>query len=138
MTETVGGAGAGTFIQSGGTNTASTLTLGATAGSTSSYSLSAGTLSTTGTEIIGNSGSGATFVQSGGTNTVGTFMDIGELAGSSGIYTMSGGTLAAGTGIAAGRSGGGTFVGTNSVITAATDICRRGKAPGSTGQFHAE
>jgi hypothetical protein len=75
--ETVGSSGAGSFNQNSGTQTIGTtatpqnLYVGYTTGGTGGYTLSSGTLSVTGTEYIGDSGTG-TFIQSGGIQTIGT------------------------------------------------------------------
>ena len=82
--------GTGGFVQSGGTNTVSTvLYLGYGSGSTGTYSLSGtGQLSAV-TEYIGfNSAASASFQQSGGTNAA-SYLTIG----SGGQYQLSGGTL---------------------------------------------
>lgn len=105
--------------QTGGSNTAlSALELGAAAGNTGSYTLSAGTI-TASAEVIGLAGAGS-LTQTGGTNTVnaggpavtlsdgstlaaGT-LQIGLDTGSSGSYSLAGGTLAANTIVAANGS----------------------------------
>ena len=70
--ECVGYSGAGTFTQSGGTNSYENLYLGYNLGSSGTYNLSGGSLLSAGfgTEYVGYSGSG-TFTQSGGTNNCG-------------------------------------------------------------------
>ena len=79
----MGNSGSGTFNQSGGTNTVSNnLSLGASSGSSGTYSLSGGSLSGC-WEYIGPSGSG-TFTQSGGSHTVWDLMVLG-----SGTYNLS-------------------------------------------------
>ena len=105
--EYVGYNGAGTFTQTGGTNTIDeySLYLGYNAGASGTYSLSgngqllllAGALNpnlTTG-EYVGYSGSGS-FTQSGGTNNLafsGGLLELGYSPGSSGTYSLSGSGL---------------------------------------------
>jgi hypothetical protein len=109
--EYVGYSGAGSFIQTGGTNacsgTAGILFVGYNTGSSGSYTLSGGELSTyssnsTGSEIIGYDGTGS-FVQTGGSNSctgsdgnlfVGYSLGPGVQPGSA-SYSLSGGTLSA-------------------------------------------
>jgi hypothetical protein len=92
-TEVVAYGGAGTFIQSGGTNTTGALVLGSNtyAGSTGTYTLSGtGSLTTTGNETIGASfGGTGNFNESGGTNTMGGLV----ISTGSNIYTLNGGTI---------------------------------------------
>ncbi|MGD0461441.1 MAG: PEP-CTERM sorting domain-containing protein [Tepidisphaeraceae bacterium] len=91
--ETVGNNGFGTFIQSGGSNTAGSVYLGHSSGATGTYALSGtGSLSVGGTEYVGFSGNG-TFTQTGGTNTP-TYLNLGaQTASSSGVYTLQNGSL---------------------------------------------
>jgi T5SS/PEP-CTERM-associated repeat protein len=86
---------AGQFIQGGGTNLANNLYVGfLLAGdltglpSTGLYTLTAGTLLVSASQIVGDRGSG-TFNQSGGYNECAS-LSIGHQAGSSGAYTLSG------------------------------------------------
>jgi fibronectin-binding autotransporter adhesin len=90
--EFVGYGAAGTFNQTGGTNTVTNiLFLASTNGLTGTYSLSGtGVLVAHTSETIGQSGSGV-FNQSGGFNTTGA-MFVGLNAGSTGTFTLSGGT----------------------------------------------
>jgi hypothetical protein len=102
QTQYIGYSGTGDFNQSGGSNslTANTnLYIGFMAGSTGSYTLSAGTLGdNSGFEYIGYHGVGS-FNQTGGTNSLtgGAGLIMGTYAGPSGTYTLSGGTLSAGS-----------------------------------------
>jgi hypothetical protein len=83
----------GAFNQINGVARFHDLYLGRNTGSSSTYSLSAGSLTVTGTEFIGANGSGA-FTQSGGTHTVNELVvDSGR--GSS-TYALQNGTLMAG------------------------------------------
>jgi autotransporter-associated beta strand protein len=88
----VGSPGVRSFTQSGGSNSGS-LYLGYTAGTSGTYQMTAGTLTTGGIEYVGYSGTG-TFTQSGGTHTFSSTYDgnlyIGYNAGSVGTYEMSG------------------------------------------------
>jgi hypothetical protein len=102
--EYVGYGGAGSFTQSGGTNTISggLLYLGYYPGTTGSYSLSgSGNLSAPGEYVGYASGSTAQFQQNGGINST-PFVSIG----SGGKYQLTGGTLAASSGFAGALDGG--------------------------------
>ena len=133
--------GPGTFTQSGGTHTVgSDLTLGNESGSSGSYTLSAGNLSVTGAEIIGNArvGTGTgTFTQSGGTNAVGNVFILGDYSGGSGSYTLTAGSLSVnGPEEDIGYNGTGTFTqsgGTNSVNNGTVTIAAN---PGSSGTYN--
>jgi hypothetical protein len=88
------------FIVNGGTanrtqlgETYGTLALGSGAGR-GTVLMTAGNLTATSYEYLGNSGKG-TFTQSGGANAVGTELDIGYNTGSSGTYNLSGSGLLA-------------------------------------------
>jgi len=99
----------GNFIQSGGTNTATGLYLGGRSGATGSYNLGGtGALNLSGSEEVGEAGTG-TFTQTGGTNTVTGTLTVAADAGSSGTYNMQGGTLAAGAIVV--NSGGAFYAG---------------------------
>jgi autotransporter-associated beta strand protein len=95
--ENVGYGGTGTFTQSGGTNTATTLYLGSSP--SSSYNLSGSGVLSGAAEYVGSSGSG-TFNQSGGTNEVSSYFMVGSL----GTYNLTGGAL-----LVPGIQGTGTF-----------------------------
>jgi autotransporter-associated beta strand protein len=135
--ETVGFAGAGTFIQSGGDNTIdgsiySELDIGQYSGANGKYSLTAGTLSVSQAEYIGESGNG-TFIQTGGTNMSGDFY-VAESTGSSGIYSLSGsGSLTALIETIAG-AGSGTFIQTGGVNDA-TGALYIGSENGANGIY---
>jgi hypothetical protein len=133
--EYVGYTGNGTLSQSGGSNSASELFLGFSAGSEGAYSLSGtGSLSTTSGEIVGDQGSG-TFVQSAGINTLtgGPALILGSAHGANGQYTLSGtGIITANTELI-GYVGDGTFIqsgGSNNVNGLALAI-----ASGSNGVY---
>jgi fibronectin-binding autotransporter adhesin len=119
--EDIGVYGAGTFIQTGGTNSAHCLHLGGYgAGSTGIYNLSGTGLLSSPFEQIGRVGTG-TFTQTGGTNSItmtGTSSDyglvLGQSSGSNGTYNLNGGTLilktlGKGSGTATFNFGGGTL-----------------------------
>jgi fibronectin-binding autotransporter adhesin len=93
--EYVGVSGTGTFSQSGGSNvlgSSGLLHIGYLAGSSGSYTLSGGSsLSTSGSEIIGENGAGS-FTQINGVNTANSLV-IGAATASNGNYSLSGGTL---------------------------------------------
>jgi fibronectin-binding autotransporter adhesin len=115
-TEIVGYLGAGTFNQSGGTNTINSngaangvLYLGFGGVSTGSYVLSGtGSLSVSGIEYVGYNGSG-NFNQTNGSNSV-SGLYLGYNGSVTGAYTLGGGSLLVGTGSEyVGYSGTGTF-----------------------------
>ena len=97
----VGDKASGSFVQSGGTHTITTLSVGRQnvpwlgVRGQGSYTLSAGTL-TAGNETIGSSGDG-TFVQTGGTHTVTGTLGIAQNSTATGTFTLAGGTLHVGT-----------------------------------------
>jgi hypothetical protein len=96
--EFIGNAGAGTFTQSGGTNTAGTMYIANEAGSTGSYSMSAGVLSLTNAYVGGGDhgaeGAGSLTI-SGGSATISQTLTVYVQTGSP--LTLSGGTLSVGT-----------------------------------------
>jgi hypothetical protein len=117
--ESVGGAGAGLFSQSAGSNTTSAaVTIGQLSTGNGSYSLSGtGALHAAGGESVGSAGVG-NFNQSGGTNTDDVDLNVAANSGSTGGYTLSGGSLAVsgnlivgGTSSAAGGAGSFTLSG---------------------------
>ncbi len=84
-----------TFNQGGGTGAFTDLYLGRNAGNSSTYNLSAGSV-TAANEYVGNSGTG-TLNQTGGSNTLTGALTLAANAGSSGTYNLQGGSLTAGT-----------------------------------------
>lgn len=86
--EYIGYCGTGNFNQSGGTNTASYIVLGANSGSTGTYTLSSGTLSCAYIGI-GQIGSG-NLNQTGGSLSASDHFSVGNLTGANGTYTLSG------------------------------------------------
>ena len=84
----VSNGGAGTFTQSGGSNTTGVLILGNDSSDNGSYILNGTGLLSASTEYLGNSGTGS-FTQSGGTNTASYTLFLGLGTGSSGTYTLS-------------------------------------------------
>lgn len=102
----VGNAGHAEFLQNGGSNTVNTTMSHAEAeGSSSVYTLNAGTLSVLGTEYVGYWGN-AQFNQNGGLHTV-NHLDVGRKRGT-GTYNMNAGTLIASNGLVVGTIPGGT------------------------------
>ena len=138
--EYIGYSGAGTFIQSGGTNNGGNFYLGYNTNSSGSYTLSgSGVLRAT--ERVGYSGTG-TFTQYGGTNNstgsgVAGALCLGYNSGSSGSYTLTGsGVLSAGFNENVGLDGVGTFVqsgGSNSVTNGGSLYL--GHDSGSSGSY---
>ncbi len=110
--ETIGLTGTGTFVQTGGSNSVSSLFLGYNGNG--SYSLSGGVLSA-GTESFGYAGtSTGVFNQTGGTNTTTSLVFISKAGGPCGTYNLNGGILRFGTipqpiGVVAFNFGGGTL-----------------------------
>jgi hypothetical protein len=100
--EVIGAFGVGSLAQSGGSNVAGTLSVGGDQfyGNNNAegiFSLSGGTLTVPGLEVIAGYGeSTGTFIQSGGINTVGTLLiggfPSGQIGGF-GSYLLAGGTL---------------------------------------------
>ena len=153
--EYVGYSAAGSFTQSGGTNTinvytfATGLCLGYNPGSSGTYLLSGtGQLQTLGSaygafEIVGNSGSGA-FTQTGGINTVSDYnggnLFLGDNPGSSGTYILSGaGRLSAlgqdqGGAEYVGYSGTGSFTQSGGTNTVSSNVSL-GNNAGSSGTY---
>ena len=75
----VGYSGAGTFTQSGGTNSIqNNLALSANAGGSGTYNLSGSGQLSASYEYVGCSGTG-TFTQSGGTNSIGSYLYLGNV-----------------------------------------------------------
>ena len=140
-TQYVGFSAAGSFLQSGGTNTiASGLYVGDGLGSSGSYGLSGSGLLSAANEYAGLGGSGV-FTQSGGTNTVWNRLQVGTAAGTGvyalsgsgllsasavdidfgGSFTQSGGTVSGSISLAVSPSSSGTYnLGGNGVIAAST------------------
>ncbi len=88
----VGSPGTGSFTQSAGTNSLSSLYIGNNASSSGTYNLTGGGLNLGNYEIIGESGTGR-FMQSGGTNSVFGAVLLGNNSGGSGMYNLSGSGL---------------------------------------------
>ncbi len=107
---TVGYDASATFTQTGGTNTISWgLTVGRSAGSNGTYTLSGTGQLSADYEYIGDFGTG-TFIQTGGTNTLSSDLYLGYYASSYGTYSISDGTLDVRDGlIQIGRDGIGLF-----------------------------
>ena len=105
--------GTGTFVQNGGTHTATLLTAGYTSAATGSYTLNAGTLTVTQTEYIGLSGRGS-FTQTGGAHAAPTLLigmsSNGTNAASNGSFQLAGGSLAVANQEQIGIDGVGAFV----------------------------
>jgi hypothetical protein len=141
--EVVGYSGTGNFNQNGGTNTAAYVVVGSEVGSNGTFTLSSGSLATSGpgsvSEIIGSSGTG-TFNQTGGTNTVtgANGLSVGDGAGSMGTYKLSGtATLSVNRNEIVGKYGTGTFDqtgGTNTMTGGAYDLSV-GDNTGSIGTY---
>ncbi len=138
-TEVIGNVGTGSFMQTGGSNSAVNFYVGTT-GSGGTYSLgtATSTLTVTGGEYIGYVTTG-TFTQTDGTNTVsGAGLDLGGFSGGgNGSYTLSGGTLSlSSTSEIIGDDGIGKFTqtdGTNFINFNSTFIV--GNTANSTGNY---
>lgn len=117
--ESIGVYGTGTFNQSGGSNDAVTMILGANVGGTGTYNLSNGTLTTYRRLNIGYKGDG-TFNQSGGITYANQGVLVGVEVGGSGIYNLSNGSLVKMSGVydfSVGCSGTGTFNQTGGTVS---------------------
>ncbi len=102
----IGEFGPGIFIQTGGTNSPSTITIASDGGINGTSVLSDGTLDFNGQMVVGSHGNG-TFNQSGGTASVST-MKIAISPGSHGAANFSGGTFSSQS-IVVGQSGTGVM-----------------------------
>jgi fibronectin-binding autotransporter adhesin len=141
----VGNSGTGTVTQTGTTtmNIARSLDLGATAGSTGSYSLSGGTLNTsTGGNynmIVGDAGTGSVTQSAGNVNVDGnTQLVLGNASTGNGSYSLSGsGTLALpNTGsVTIGSSGSGTLTQTGGTLSINNGSLSLGVNSGSHGTY---
>jgi hypothetical protein len=87
----VGSTGAGTFTQTGGTNSIS-LDLGDNSGTSGTYNLSGMGILSAYREYIGYRGTGS-FTQTSGTNSISSYLYLGFNSGSIGTYNLNGGTL---------------------------------------------
>jgi fibronectin-binding autotransporter adhesin len=120
--EFVGNQGTGTFTQSGGSNNASLLSVGAVAGSSGTYILNGLSHLTVTNEYIGSGGKGV-FTQTNGQNICGNEVDLGRSSGSVGSYTIGGtgaSLVAEGSMYIGGSSGGAGGAGTLTVNAGAT------------------
>ena len=141
--EYIGYSGNGSFIQTGGTNTITTiytdgLILGNKSMSTGVYNLSGSSLlsisSSSSGEIIGYSGTGI-FIQLGGTNSSKYYVTLGYQAGSSGNYTLDGEALLSSAYEGVGYYGTGSFsqLGGSNIISTQLIL---GQVSGSTGTYN--
>jgi autotransporter-associated beta strand protein len=134
----VGYGGAGTFTQSGGSNTTGVLILGNNSGDNGSYTLNGTGLLSASTEYLGNSGTGS-FTQSGGTNTASYTLFLGLGTGSSGTYTLNAGSLSLPASSSAilyvGYDGTGTFSQTGGTVVAPSAVYL-GYDAGSSGTYN--
>ncbi|MGA2060897.1 MAG: autotransporter-associated beta strand repeat-containing protein [Thermoguttaceae bacterium] len=154
--EFIGYSGTGTFTQTGGLNSFSSICLGNDSGSSGTYELETGSVNAADDEVIGLSGNG-TFNQISGIHTIGGDISLGYHSGANGTYIQSGGSLttnyfylgyefgATGTfnldtgsltanNVYIGYSGTGTFKqtsGTNSI----SEYLTLGNLSGSTGKY---
>ncbi len=131
--EYIGYSGMGSFVQRGGSNTASTeLAIGINAGSSGSYTLTDNGQLNAGWDYVGYSGS-ATFTQFSGTHTANSLLGIGMQAGANGTYTLSGGALSGQEWV--GESGTGTFNQTGGTNTLGFTHLVIGDASGGSGSY---
>jgi hypothetical protein len=133
----VGYQGVGTFTQSGGSNTSSSLYIGTYSSSNGTYNLNdTGQLSVTSNEYIGYTGTG-TFTQTGGTNTTSLNLYLGYNAGISGTYNLSGASQLSVQTEYIGRSGTGTFTQTGGINTiSSSSYLYLGYNSGSSGTYN--
>jgi fibronectin-binding autotransporter adhesin len=109
ITELVGLAGTGAFVQTGGMNATYELICGFYANSSGSYDLSgAGSFLSVDYETIGLMGTGVV-TQTSGTHTVSESLELGTETGAHGTYNVSGGTLAIADTLRVGNDGKGIF-----------------------------
>ncbi len=114
-TEYIGNLGSGSFAQSAGTNTAGSLFIGNNLGSTGTYSLAGGSLSST-VLSVGQSGNGVLLLSDGTVSQLTVF--VGNSTTGAGTCSLSGNGLLSVNGESIGQSGSGAFTlvgGTNSV-----------------------
>jgi hypothetical protein len=140
----VGYNGAGLFTQSGGVVAApnAELAVGDNAGSSGTYDLSGGAL-TTGTEYIGYdnaAGNTALFAQTGGTNslTPGGQIYIGELTGATGAYSLGGsGLLSLGSSsqLIVGYQGNGIFTQSGGTVSGSAATLIVGESASASGTY---
>ncbi|CAN5611012.1 hypothetical protein BH09PLA1_BH09PLA1_12340 [soil metagenome] len=125
----VGFAGQGAFFQNGGSVTSPNINLAARAGSTGTYTMTAGSIVANGAPgdpgdiIVGiDSGSAASFGQSGGSVTSSGYISIAYSTGSRGSWVLDGGSISANRVQVAGSptaAGGiGTFTQNNGTLNA--------------------
>jgi fibronectin-binding autotransporter adhesin len=134
--------GTGTVIQSAGSNTLGTLSLGGGGNlggpGIGYYFLSGGSLSVIGAESAGYNGGIGTFTQTGGTNSAGTLALGGQAGGVNvgiGTYNLSGaGTLAVSGDELIGGGGTGTFDQTGGANSAGT-LAIGGQNSGQPGTY---
>jgi autotransporter-associated beta strand protein len=141
--EMIGQFGAGSFIQSGGTNSVFATGNGydvalyvgvySTAASAGSYSLSGSGLLTVPAETVGYAGTGS-FTQSAGTNSVSGDIQLGYLYFGNGAYSLGGGQLSAANEYV-GVQGTGTVSQTGGTNTVFGTLCV-GYDSGGTGTYN--
>lgn len=120
ITELIGLAGAGEFVQTGGFNSTYELIAGFYANSYGSYDLSGvASFLSVNYETIGLMGTGIV-TQTAGAHTVSESLELGAELGSHGTYDISGGTLAVADTLGVGDNGQGSFAvrGNSATITA--------------------
>ena len=119
--ELVGNTGIGTFNQTAGTNSSTSLVyLGYNTGSSGSYSLGGGYLVSP-VEYAGLGGSG-TFTQTGGTNSISNYLTLGYAAGVSGSYNLSGNGYVSAPILYVGVSGNGAFTQTGGAVSLSSSL----------------
>jgi hypothetical protein len=129
--QTLGGAGNGSFLQSGGTNTVGgDLRLLSSDQTSSVYTLAAGRLNVA-RSITLTSGSNTLFNQTGGVATAAQVV-VGRSVASIGTYNLSGGSLALTNFLDIGSAGSGLFVFSGGTLTAPVGV-RIGMQSGSAG-----
>jgi fibronectin-binding autotransporter adhesin len=134
VTNTLGQVQTITYNYTAAPVTLNTLTLDALGSGTASeiLSMSANTLSLSGNEYVGNTGTGD-FNQSGGTQTVGTWLFI-AYGGGKGTYALSGTATLVTPSISVGYIGTGTFIQSGGTVTD-TDFITVGDQPGGNGTY---
>lgn len=96
--EYIGLAGAGTFVQNGGSHQLDNgaLQIGVSSGSSGAYTLNAGTLQGS-SAVVGVSSGSASFNQNGGTFTLHGNLSVGSQSAAVAMYTLSSGSLQVGS-----------------------------------------
>ncbi len=144
--EYIGNNGKGTFTQSGGTNSLTSVSGGIYVGyspssASGNYNLSGSGSLNSSIEYLGYSGSG-TFTQSAGTNSIGEFLTLGANPGSNGTYLLSGSGVLSPLGMLShytetvGSLGSGSFVQSGGTNNLGAGLLYLGSGTSSIGSYN--